>query len=65
LPPASKKIRFLAAKPDSDDLELIVSLVRDEIIKPVIDRYYTLDKTADAMQYLAQGLARGKIVIRV
>lgn len=61
----SKKMRSLAAKSNQKDLEFIVKLVEDGKIKPVIDRRYSLDKAADAMRYLGEGHARGKVVINV
>ena len=61
----SKKMRFLAAKSNKNDLEFLVKLLEDGKIKPVIDRRYSLDKTADAMRYLSEGHARGKVVINV
>lgn len=61
----SRKMRFLAAKSNQKDLEFIVKLVENGKIKPVIDRCYSLDKVADAIQYLGEGHARGKVVINV
>jgi len=51
----SKKMKSLAAKTNKDDLELLANLLERGIIKPVIDRCYSLDMTADAMNYLKQG----------
>ena len=61
----SRKMLSLAAKPNQEDLEFIVKLAEDGKIKPVIDRRYPLDKTAEAMNYLREGHARGKVVINV
>jgi NADPH:quinone reductase-like Zn-dependent oxidoreductase len=61
----SRKIRILAAKPVQKDLELIVNLVSEGKIKPVIERKFPLDQTADAFRYLAAGHARGKVVVIV
>ena len=61
----SKKIRFLAAKSSQKDLEFIVTLTNDGKIKPVIDRQFPLDKTAEAFHYLSEGHARGKVVINL
>jgi NADPH:quinone reductase-like Zn-dependent oxidoreductase len=61
----SKKIRFLAAKASQKDLKFIVTLANDGKIKPVIERHFSLDKTAEAVRYLSEGHARGKIVIKV
>ena len=61
----SKKMRFLAAKPKQKDLEFIVILASDGKIKPVIDKYYLLEKTAEEVRYLSEGHAGGKVVINV
>lgn len=60
-----KKVRTLSAKPNTTDLELIIKLVEDGSIKPVIDRRYTLSETAEAMSYLSEGHARGKVIINI
>jgi 2-desacetyl-2-hydroxyethyl bacteriochlorophyllide A dehydrogenase len=61
----SKKMRHLAAKSNTQDLEFMIKLVESGEIKPVIDRYYPLLETAEAMKYLNQGHARGKVVIKI
>ena len=61
----SKKMKSVAAKANKTDLELLAKLAGKGIIKPVIDRRYSLDKTADAMDYLKQGHATGKVVINI
>jgi NADPH:quinone reductase-like Zn-dependent oxidoreductase len=61
----SKKMLFLTARSSQKDLEFIVKLAENGKIKPVIDRCYPLDKTADAMGYVAEGHARGKVVINI
>lgn len=47
------------------DLEFLASLLANSTIKPVIDRQYPLEKTAEAMEYMAMGHASGKVVISV
>jgi NADPH:quinone reductase-like Zn-dependent oxidoreductase len=61
----SKKMKSVAAKANKTDLELLAKLLEKGIIKPVIDRRYSLDKTAVAMDYLKQGHATGKVVINI
>lgn len=61
----SKKMRFLSAKMNREDLEIILKLVVDGKIKPVISRRYPLNETADAMRYLSEGHSWGKVVIIV
>nr|WP_319472624.1 NAD(P)-dependent alcohol dehydrogenase [uncultured Sphaerochaeta sp.] len=61
----SKKIRTLAAKPNRKDLEFILDLVATDKIHPVIDRHYPLEQTAEAMSYVSEGHAQGKVVITI
>ena len=61
----SKKMKSLSAKPDKQDLEFLGTLLKNGIIKPVIDRQYTLDEAVDAMNYLSQGHSPGKVIITI
>ena len=61
----SKKMTFLTARSNQKDLEFIVKLVEDGKIKPVIYKFYKLDKAADAMRYLTEQHAQGKVVIKM
>lgn len=61
----SKKMKSLSAKANKNDLEFLAKLLENGKIKPVIDRRYSLDKTADAMNYLSEGHSHGKVVIIV
>jgi NADPH:quinone reductase-like Zn-dependent oxidoreductase len=58
-------MRSLAAKANKTDLEWLAEFIEKGIIKPVIDRRYPLNKTADAMSYLKQGHPTGKVVISI
>jgi len=59
-----RKMLFLAAKPNSDDLKYLLNLASDGIIKPVIEKYYVPEKTGEAMRFASEGHARGKVVIK-
>jgi len=61
----SGKMYSLSAKPNRQDLELLATLLDNGAVRPVIDRQYPLDKTAEAMEYLGKGHAKGKVVILV
>lgn len=61
----SKKMRSLSAKANQADLEFLANLVKEGRIRPVIERHYPLEKTADAMSFLSKGHAKGKVVILV
>jgi NADPH:quinone reductase-like Zn-dependent oxidoreductase len=49
----------------TDDLFVLKELLETGKIKPVIDRRYTLDQTAEAIRYLEAGHARGKVIIPI
>jgi NADPH:quinone reductase-like Zn-dependent oxidoreductase len=42
---------------------VLADLMQSGKVTPVIDRTYKLNETADALRYLEQGHARGKVVI--
>ncbi len=60
-----RKFRFFIAKINQKDLNLLRDLLESGKVRSVIDRRYRLDEVGEAMQYLGQGHARGKIVITV
>ena len=53
------------AKPNPKDLGFIKELLEAGKVMPVIDRRYPLSEVAEAMRYLEEGHARGKVVITV
>lgn len=59
----SKKMVSLAAKSNQKDLEFLAKLVEDGNIKPVIDKRFSFEKTIEAMRYISEGHAQGKVVI--
>jgi len=61
----NKKIGSFMAKNTQKDLEAMRELLASGKVKPVIDRQYPLSQTADALRYLGEGHAQGKIVIVV
>jgi NADPH:quinone reductase-like Zn-dependent oxidoreductase len=60
-----RKLGGLSAKVTKKDLLFLKELIETGKVKPVIDRRYKLAETADAMRYLEEGHARGKIVINI
>jgi NADPH:quinone reductase-like Zn-dependent oxidoreductase len=61
----TQKMGNLLAKPNQADLTFVKELIEAGKVKPVIDRCYPLSETADALRYLEEGHARGKVVITV
>jgi NADPH:quinone reductase-like Zn-dependent oxidoreductase len=60
-----KKTCGMIAKVKKADLLLLKDLLEAGKIVPVIDRRYPLSHTAEAIRYLEEGHARGKVVITV
>jgi NADPH:quinone reductase-like Zn-dependent oxidoreductase len=61
----SKKMGNLLAKPNQKDLVFLKELLEAGKVKPVIDRRYTLGEVPEAIRYLEEGHARGKVVINM
>lgn len=58
-----QKIRYFSARLDKADLETVGKWVETGHLDPVIDRHFPLEQVADAIRYLEQGHAHGKVVI--
>lgn len=56
---------FLFARPDGDQLAQIGALLESERIRPVIDRVFPFEQAKEALEYLALGRAKGKVVVRM
>jgi NADPH:quinone reductase-like Zn-dependent oxidoreductase len=61
----SKKMGALSAKANPRDLSFVKELLEAGKVKPVIDRRYPLSEVPEALRYLGEGHARGKVVITV
>jgi NADPH:quinone reductase-like Zn-dependent oxidoreductase len=60
-----RKMRFFIANINQKDLVFLKELLEAGQIVPVIDRRYPLSGAAEALRYLEEGHAQGKIVITV
>lgn len=56
---------FLFVRPDGDQLSQIGKRMETEKIKPAIDKVFLFADTKDALAYLAEGHAQGKVVVRM
>ncbi|MDX6558630.1 MAG: hypothetical protein QOF72_1679 [Blastocatellia bacterium] len=61
----SQKFKLFIAKVLKADLGVLRDLMQEGKLTPVIDRDYPMSKTAEALDYLEEGHARGKIVITI
>ena len=59
----SQKVKFFITKITKEDLAVMQELLDGGKVKSVIDRTFELTEVDDALRYLGEGHARGKIVI--
>jgi NADPH:quinone reductase-like Zn-dependent oxidoreductase len=64
-PFVSQKLGSFLMKPTKDDLQFLKELIEAGKLTPVIDRTYPLSEVPEAIRYLEEGHARGKVVITV
>ena len=60
-----KKMGSMTSKPNQVDLSFVNGLLEAGKVKPVIDKRYPLSEVPEALRYLEEGHARGKVVITV
>jgi NADPH:quinone reductase-like Zn-dependent oxidoreductase len=60
-----QRIQPFTATPTTERLTALAGLVESGRVHPVIDRTYPLAEAPEAIRYLEQGRARGKIVVTV
>jgi NADPH:quinone reductase-like Zn-dependent oxidoreductase len=58
-----QQMGMMMADPSTKDLTLLGELTQEGKLKPVIDRTYKLEEVPQALAYLEQGHARGKVII--
>jgi NADPH:quinone reductase-like Zn-dependent oxidoreductase len=61
----SQKMVFFMARINTEDLVVLGDLLEAGTVRSVIDREYPLSGAPDALSYLGEGHARGKIVITI
>jgi NADPH:quinone reductase-like Zn-dependent oxidoreductase len=59
----SQKFISFMAKLNQEDLAIMGELMKDRKVTPVIDRRYRLSEVPEAIRYLEEGHARGKVVM--
>ena len=61
----SQQMGMMMADANQKDLTILADMMQSGKVKPVIDRTYKLDQVPEALRYLEQGHARGKVIITV
>ena len=64
-PFVSQKMGMMMAELKKSDLAILGDMMQSGKVKPVIDRTYKLSDLPEAIRYLEEGHARGKVVITV
>lgn len=59
----ARKMGGMMAKMNQKDMADLVDLLESGKVVPVIDRSYPLSRTADAIRYLEEGHAHGKVIL--
>lgn len=59
----SQKLVTFLARPSKEDLTIMRELMATGKVTPVIDRRYKLSEVPEAVRYLEERHARGKVVI--
>src|SRR6266705_1459553 len=62
-PFVSQQIGMMMAELNHNDLAILGDMMQSGKVKPVIDRSYKLSEIPEAIRYLEEGHARGKVVI--
>ena len=64
-PFVSQQMGMMMTDPSADDYKIFADLMESGKVTPVIDRQYKLSEVPEAVRYLEEGHARGKVVITV
>ena len=57
--------RFLLMFPNGGQLKKLSEMYESEKIKPVIDKTYPFEESIQAIKYLSEGHAKGKVVVKM
>ena len=61
----NQKMGMMMADANHDDLTILADMMQSGKLKPVIDRTYKLSEIKEAIAYVEEGHARGKVIITV
>jgi NADPH:quinone reductase-like Zn-dependent oxidoreductase len=60
-----QEMGMMMADSNHNDLALLADMMQAGKLKPVIDRTYKLEQTAEAIRYVEEGHARGKVIVTI
>lgn len=56
---------FLFMRANGAQLQKITSLIEASVIRPVLDRTFTFESAGEALTYVEQGRAKGKVIVQI
>lgn len=56
---------FLFMRADGQQLQQISKLIEEGAIRPVVDKAFPFEQTAEALEYVESGRAKGKVVVKL
>ena len=62
---ASQQVVFFISRSTGEDLTALAELLERGAVTPCVERTYPLAEAANALRYLGEGHARGKLVVTV
>ncbi|HET7138756.1 MAG TPA: NAD(P)-dependent alcohol dehydrogenase [Arthrobacter sp.] len=62
---SGQKFKGLVSTENHRDLEVLTMLIEAGSVKPAVDKVYALADAPDAVEYMHEGRARGKVVVRL
>ena len=63
--PGDQSFKSLRAKQTKPDLEYLRERLEEGTVKPIVDRTFSLAEAPEAIRYMHEGRARGKVVLTV
>ena len=61
----SKNVRMLMVPQNREDLLAVTEIIESGKVRVVIDRTYLFSEIPEAMRYVSEGRAKGKVVITI
>jgi NADPH:quinone reductase-like Zn-dependent oxidoreductase len=61
----SQRLRPLPSKESREELLAVTELIEGGMLRPIVDRTYSLADAAEGLSYVEQGHARGKVAVTV